>query len=82
MSDATIECPDCGHEMRLRQQAKALLDDDEYDYYCPDCAGLFAKWEVEGEAEDDGEYLIDAARADLLDDAAEENSATDDGEGD
>lgn len=41
------ECPTCGyHELDTEENNDALADDEENDYFCVNCGGLFTEGEV------------------------------------
>lgn len=41
------ECPECGHDpLDTEQNNDALANDEQFDYFCPRCGGLFAEGEV------------------------------------
>lgn len=42
------ECPQCDHpELDTEEDNDALADDDQFDYFCVTCGGLFTEEDLE-----------------------------------
>lgn len=41
-----MDCPECGSPLDTEEDNDALANDEQFDYFCPRCGGLYAEHDL------------------------------------